>query len=419
MRSRSSQAAAAGGSGHAGGTIHVPLGAPPESPQELARLTQAERAERALQRDRSARQVPIDRAFLEAALDPARTLETLVAAVVPRLADWCWVDLVEGDGAPRRAVVAHADPAKAPLAEEMRALSFGAGWATPSAQAMRDRAPRLFRELTAELMTWATHDERHLAVLRAMRPNSLLAVPLVARDRVIGAVTLIRSAMLPALDEEALRLVEDVTLPAALALDDARWCQAEHAARAAAEELADRERAARLGAEAAGLRLRRLESLTASLASVLPPEAIARVAVENGLSLLEPSSAAVVQADRSGERLELLHAAGWPDDEVRELRSMRADAPALVAEAFRIQTALWLSTAEALAQSHPSAAKLQRRAGERAWAAVPLRVDGRTAGALVLGFARPRELDAGERSFVLAVAQLVAQALERARLRDG
>jgi len=420
MHRHGSASAPTDGMGHAGGVIRVPARAgEPDgtAPAELAHLSQAVRAERALAEGRREKDIPIDRAFLQSALDFRQTLRILVAAVVPRFADWCFVDLIDGDGVPRRVEVAHAEPAKAPLAAEMRAIAFGPGWATPGAQAIRDRAPRLFRDVTDEVMTWATHGERHLAVLRAIRPNSLLSVPLVARDRAIGAVTMIRSTMQPPLSEADLVFAEDLAVPAALALDNARWYQAERAARASAEDLADRERSERVEAQRAVLRLRRLESVSASLASVLSPAAIARVALENGLSALDPSSATVVRAVAGGA-LEVLHQQGWPDDLAREHRILAPDAPALVAEAYRIATAIWLPTPAALAESYPNAAALPLRLGDQAWAAVPLRVDGRVIGALALGFPRPRDLDTDVRRFVLTVAQQVAQALERARLRD-
>jgi GAF domain-containing protein len=407
-----------GGAGHAGGIL--PTAAEPErtgSPADLAHLSQAERAARALAAFRPEKQVSIERALLGAVLDLRQTLRVVVSALVPKHADWCFVDLIDGDGIPRRVEVAHADPAKAPLAAEMRSISLGPGWATPSAQAIRDRSPRLLRDLSEELMQWATHDERHLGILRAMKPNSLLATPLVARDRVIGAITVLRSTMQPGLSEDDLVLLEELAVPAALALDDARWYQAERAGRAAAEEDADRERQARADAEKAVLRLRRLESASASFAGVLSTQALARVAIENGLSALGFSSATVVLATPSGF-LDVLHAQGWPDDVARDARRMAPDAPALVAEAFRIQTAIWLPTPEALQAAYPNAGDLPRRIGDAAWAAVPLRVDGRTVGAMAIGFPHPRELDADEKRYVLTVAQQLAQALERARLRD-
>ncbi len=403
-----------------GGVIHVPaLTEEPGSPTaDAAHLTQAERAERALAGGRRERQVPISRAFLQGALDFRQTLRILVSAVVPHFADWCFVDLIDGDGIPRRVEVAHADPAKAPLAQDMRSIAFGPGWATPGAQTIRDRAPRLFRDVSTEVMEWATHGERHLAVLRAIRPNSLLSVPLIARDRTIGAITLIRSTITPGLDEDDLVFAETLAEPAALALDNVRWYQAEKAGRIVALEEADRERHERVEAQKGVLRLRRLESVSASLSSALSPHAIARVAVENGLSALEPSTVAVARAAPGGNVLELLHVQGWPDDLARDLRQLPLDAPALIAEAHRIQTAIWISSPDALAQSYPNVAELALRIGDRAWCAVPLRCDGRTVGALGLGFPHPRELDGDEKRFVLTVAQQMAQALERARLRD-
>jgi GAF domain-containing protein len=420
MHSKRSPSAPTTGVGHAGGIIYVPdvAGEPAGKAADAVHLTQAERAERALAEGRRERSVPIDRAFLQSTLDFRQTLRVIVSAVVPRFADWCFVDLIDGDGIPRRVEVAHADPERAPLAAEMRSISFGPGWATPGAHAIRDGAPRLFREITDEVMAWATSGERHLAVLKAIRPNSLLSVPLIARDRAIGAITVIRSAMQPGLDEGDLVFAEDLAAPAALALDNARWYQAERAARASAEDLADRERNDRILAEGAALRLRRLESISASLAGHLSPSSIARVALENGMSLLGPSTATVVRATRGGDALELLHAQGWPDDLALHHRVMPADTPAVVAEAYRIGTAIWLSSMEALEAAYPNATAIPKQLGDQSWAAVPLRVDGRVIGAVGLGFPLRRELDAEERRFVLAVAQLMAQALERAQLRD-
>jgi GAF domain-containing protein len=168
------------------------------------------------------RDVPFEQALLEDAIDLGATLGTVVGAFVPAFADWCFVDLVDAKGVPRRVEVAHADPGHALVAEEYRSIPLGPGWATPGAQAIRDRTPRIYSRLSEELMQWATWDDRHLAALRATVPNSLIAVPLVAHGEAIGALTLLRSGSSPPFWGEDLRKAVALATPAGLALDIAR-----------------------------------------------------------------------------------------------------------------------------------------------------------------------------------------------------
>jgi GAF domain-containing protein len=182
-----------------------------------------ERAARSLDEMRR-RALPFEQALLEDALDLQATLRTVVAAFVPDFADWCLVDLLDAEGVPHRVVVAHADPGHALVAEEYRAITLGAGWATPAAQAIRDRAPRMYSRLTDELLEWATWDARHLAALRATIPNSLMAVPLVARGASIGALTLLRSGKSPPFWGDDIKRAVALAVPSALALDIARRC---------------------------------------------------------------------------------------------------------------------------------------------------------------------------------------------------
>jgi PAS domain S-box-containing protein len=58
--------------------------------------------------------------LLAASLDPATQLEQLARLLVPTLADWCCIDLLQDDGQIHRLAVVHADPARAVLTEELR-----------------------------------------------------------------------------------------------------------------------------------------------------------------------------------------------------------------------------------------------------------------------------------------------------------
>lgn len=200
-----------------------PQGAPPTAgrPAPPAEPTLAERAARSLE-DSRRRNVPFELALLEDALDLDATLRTVASAFVPGFADWCLVDLLDAKGVPRRVEVAHADPGHAVVAENYRSIPLGPGWATPGAQTIRDRTPRLYSRLTDELMAWATWDAEHLAALKATQPNSLIALPLVARGAAIGALTLLRSGRSPPFWGEDLQKGVTLAAPSALALDIAR-----------------------------------------------------------------------------------------------------------------------------------------------------------------------------------------------------
>jgi signal transduction histidine kinase len=74
----------------------------------------------------------------------------------------------------------------------------------------------------------------------------------------------------------------------------------------------------------------------------------------------------------------------------------------------------------------PSAGAWEARFGEGhrpprngAWAAIPVAVGGETVGALLWSYFAPRAFDAAEAAAMAAVAQLCAQALERARLYEA
>jgi GAF domain-containing protein len=378
-------------------------------------LSQAERAARALA-DGKREVEPFEIQLLTDALDYRATLRTVAAAFVPRFADWAFIHLVDEAGIPRRVKVAHADPARADLAAKFRSVAPGPGWATLTAQSIRDGAPRLVRDVSEEMLRWAAHDERHLAALQALAPHSMLVLPLQARDRVIGGVTLMRATQPARFTEDDLVAAQRLTIPAALALDNARATAAERFARDRAAEAADVERHARVEVERALTNLRRLQGLAVSLSAPLLPEAVGRLVFDNGLSGLGAKTGTLALA-RGEDELTIAYACGWPKELLEQWRTFRADARSLVAEAFRTRAPLWIESFEALSQVYPSVVELPRARGEQAWAAVPLLVDGRAVGALGLGFAQPRRLDDAERELVLALAAMAGQAVSRAAAR--
>jgi GAF domain-containing protein len=207
--------------------FHPEPGRSEEPPSEVAPgggaepQTQAERAARSLAQGlEGRREEPFEIQLLEATLDHAAALEVVSAAFVPRFADWAFIHIVDEAGIARRVKVAHADPADAALADEFRSLAPEPGKATITGQSIRDRSPRLVREVSEHVLRWAAHDHRHYRALKALAPRSILAVPLLARGRCVGGITLMRTGA-PGFAEADLLEAQKLTAAAALALENA------------------------------------------------------------------------------------------------------------------------------------------------------------------------------------------------------
>jgi signal transduction histidine kinase len=160
-------------------------------------------------------------AVLAASDDYDGALQSLAETVVPDLADWCVVDLFETDGV-RRVAVAHPDPEKRALAEELEARYPPSPERGVVADAMRTRAPQLVPEISDEMLVAAAVDDEHAELLRALGLGSAAILPLIARDQVLGALSLVRSRAGAAYTPDDLPFLEELARRAALALDNQR-----------------------------------------------------------------------------------------------------------------------------------------------------------------------------------------------------
>ena len=159
---------------------------------------------------------------LAASLDYRQTLEGITRLVVPRLADWCLLDIVEEDGGVTQ-LSAHADPeGEALLRRLVEHRRFAEGDPGTVAEVLRTGRSRLCTELTEAAIRERAPDAGHLEVMRALDPCSRMSVPLLARGRILGVLTLVSSRRERRYDEEDLLLAENLAYRCALAVDNAR-----------------------------------------------------------------------------------------------------------------------------------------------------------------------------------------------------
>ncbi|OGO40416.1 MAG: hypothetical protein A2Z04_02855 [Chloroflexi bacterium RBG_16_57_9] len=160
---------------------------------------------------------------LEASLDPTTRLANLAQVVVPLLADWCVVHITEAGQPIHPVAVAHADPQKLALADDLqRRYPPDPDALRGVAQVLRTGQPEFYPETSDEPLV-SPRDAEHLELTRSLGLKSVMIVPLVTRGHTLGALTLVVSAESGRHYTEAdLALAEELARRAALAVDNAR-----------------------------------------------------------------------------------------------------------------------------------------------------------------------------------------------------
>jgi len=161
---------------------------------------------------------------LASSLDYRATLTAAARLAVPRLADWCAVDVVDADDRLHRLAIAHVDPAKVEavwaMSHRYRELAQD-----PVPQVIRSGQPQVIPEIPDELLRRFARDEEHLRGLRAFGLCSLLIVPLSTRGRTLGAITFVTAESGRRYSDADLLPAELLARRAATAVDNARLYQ--------------------------------------------------------------------------------------------------------------------------------------------------------------------------------------------------
>jgi signal transduction histidine kinase len=174
--------------------------------------------------------------LLASSLDYNHTLRQVAQLSVPGLADWCAIDMVGPDGEIERLGVAHEDPDKVRWAYELQdRYPPDPDAPTGVPQVLRTGEPEFFPELPQELLDEAIGDDEELRrIIDELGLKSTICVPLVARGRTLGALTLIAAETHPPYTETDLALAIELARRAAVAVDNARlYREAERGANAA------------------------------------------------------------------------------------------------------------------------------------------------------------------------------------------
>ena len=160
---------------------------------------------------------------LAGSLDYEDTLRTVAALALPFLGSWCIVDLVESDASMRRVAILHPDPRKRELAAGL-AKSWPPSREDPlgAPRAVRTREIEVIPYVDDEMLVSVARDEENLRTLRALGIGSVIVVPLIARDNVLGAITLVSAESGHQYAPADIELAGDLGARCAMAIDNAR-----------------------------------------------------------------------------------------------------------------------------------------------------------------------------------------------------
>jgi serine phosphatase RsbU (regulator of sigma subunit) len=160
-------------------------------------------------------------------LNADEAVQRLADLVVPLLADWVVVTVVDENGRRRDVGRAHRDPALVAAMNRYADLRVASNLdEAPVPRLRRDPSPIVIPELTAADIDAMVGDPESRLALEPVLPAAVAAFPLLARGEFFGAVTLLNGPERGAHTEEELRTAEIASRRAALALDNARLAAA-------------------------------------------------------------------------------------------------------------------------------------------------------------------------------------------------
>jgi serine phosphatase RsbU (regulator of sigma subunit) len=167
---------------------------------------------------------------LTASLEPAVVFDELADFCVPRLADLCIVGSVDEGAAVHQVALRASSPELVKQALLVRRLRReGSPGAMRGEQfAVQARRSVAFVDLSDADLEARSTDAAHLDALRGIGARSAAIVPLIARERVVGVLTLVSVQEHVRYDADTVALVEELATRAALAVDNARLFDSRH-----------------------------------------------------------------------------------------------------------------------------------------------------------------------------------------------
>jgi len=159
--------------------------------------------------------------LLSSSLDYKTTLESVTRLAVPRIADWCSVEMLE-DGSLKTVALAHKDPSKITWAREFRKrnpLDMAAAQGAPNV--IRTSKPEFYSDITDAMLAAAAKNNEELHLFRSLGLRSIIIVPIIIHGKPIGVIQLVTSESRRHYNPSDLAMAEELASRTAVAIENA------------------------------------------------------------------------------------------------------------------------------------------------------------------------------------------------------
>jgi GAF domain-containing protein len=160
---------------------------------------------------------------LASSLSYEETLQRIAQLAVPRLADWCAIELPDDRGRLQQVALAHVDPAMVERGRAMRERWPPDPDAPVGSHAvMRTGEPQLLADIPDEMLVQSVADEEQLAEIREIGLRSAMVVPMITGGRTLGVISFVFSGGERRYAERDVTFALDLAGRAATAIENAR-----------------------------------------------------------------------------------------------------------------------------------------------------------------------------------------------------
>lgn len=160
---------------------------------------------------------------LSASLDYNATLQNVAKIMVPTIADWCTVDILDTDGKVTLVAVHHRDPKKIKWAREYRKRSGEVDLNAPNGvgSVIREGVAEFYPEITQEMMDATARNDEERKLARELAICSAMTVPLSSQGKTVGAITFIATDHSRHYSQTDFDMAKDLAVRASLAMTNA------------------------------------------------------------------------------------------------------------------------------------------------------------------------------------------------------